>query len=225
MRERVENALTYQGRAIEKLRDELSAMQAAPVTPMAPPPVAPNESDYDEDPETADNTVRPAARRPAQDHTMDAFDDDGQRKRVGSILIDAGLVTREQLDEALAIRQEPANSNKRLGAILVEQGYATSDEVAQALASQLQLEFVRTDSATPEYEAVKLVSARLARHHLCFPMACTDDTLTLAMANPLDLIAIEDVELATNRHVEPVVAGEQDILSAVERFYGPSVEE
>ena len=159
-----------------------------------------------------------AAYRPNADLDLTGFDNDGRRRRMGDILVDAGVLSREQLEEALLQQQD--QPQRRLGAILVEMGLTEGDIIAQVLACQLKLPFARLEEQIPEEAAVRLVSGRLASHHRCIPVRVDEDTVVVAMANPMDLIAIEDMELSTGRRVDPVVASDADIAKAIEWFYG-----
>lgn len=151
-----------------------------------------------------------------------AFDDAGHRRRLGDILTAANAITEGQLDEALERQSRIPTS--RIGTILVELGAATELTIARVLSAQLQLPYVELAEEAIEDEAVALMSPRLARHHQCMPVRVSGDTLVLAMANPLDLIAIEDVELATRKRVDPVVATQSQVAQSIETFYGPHVE-
>ena len=142
---------------------------------------------------------------------------DDARRKMGDILVDAGVISAEQLDIALA--EQRASENTRLGTILVELRMASEDVVAQALAFQRNVEFVRIKMDTVQREAAHLISGRLAEHHGCVPISALNQRITLAMINPLDLIAIEDVERATDHTVEPVVATASEIFSAIKEVY------
>jgi chromosome segregation ATPase len=142
---------------------------------------------------------------------------DDARRKMGDILVDAGVITAEQLEIALA--KQRASENTRLGAILVDLRIASEDVVAQTLAYQRNVDFVRIKNDTVQREAANLISGRLAEHHGCLPISALNQRLTLAMVNPLDLIAIEDVERATDHIVEPVVATPSEIFSAIKEVY------
>ncbi|HOE67217.1 MAG TPA: hypothetical protein PLO62_11890 [Candidatus Hydrogenedentes bacterium] len=142
----------------------------------------------------------------------------GRRPRLGEILLAEQDVTDEQLGEALAVQEQ--DPYRRIGAILVDQGIATEETVARALARQLIMRFIDLDRVEPDPEAVRVISERLAHHHGCIPVSVTGDEVLLAMANPLDLIAIEDVELASGRRVEPAVATATAIRRAIVRSFG-----
>lgn len=150
-----------------------------------------------------------------------AHDDHGQRRSMGAILVDAGIINEKQLESAL---DEQRNAQKRrLGSILVEKGFVREEMVAQVVASQLNLPFIRIADQNIEQGAIALMDGRLATHHMCFPICATTETITVAMANPLDLIAIEDLGFATSLTVNPVVATLSDIASAIVKHYGVSI--
>lgn len=140
-----------------------------------------------------------------------------QRKLFGEILCDAGVVTSEQLEEAL--RFKASGFKRRIGSVFIELGYATSEVIAAALAAQLSLPFVEKLETMATTDAIRLVPAYLVKNHRCLPISKDGKRLRVAMENPLDLIAIEDIELATGCTVEPAVATSDAITSAMERFY------
>ncbi len=150
-----------------------------------------------------------------------AFDDTGHRRRLGDILTAANAITDGQLDDALDRQSRIPTS--RIGTILVELGAATELTIARVLSAQLQLPYVELNEDTISDAAIALMNPRLARLHQCIPVSVLGDTITLAMANPLDLIAIEDVELATNKRVDPVVATQSQVANTIDLFYGPHV--
>lgn len=141
------------------------------------------------------------------------------RGRLGEMLMVAGIISTEQLQEAL--EQQGAPAQRHLGEILVEKGYTSEHVVAKVLACQLGIPFMRLGQTVLPRPVVRLLPARLARQHAAIPVDVDGDKVTLAMANPLDLLAIEDVERATEKPVKPVVAAREDILASIERHYGP----
>lgn len=140
-----------------------------------------------------------------------------QKRTIGEILVEAGLLNYEQLEQGL--EEQRKNPTRHLGAILVDLGLASEDTMAQALAAQCGVELVRLSEAVISAEAPALISERLANQHTCIPIHANIDSLVLAMANPLDLLAIEDIERATNRRVEIVVATPADIKEAITKYY------
>jgi len=148
----------------------------------------------------------------------EVFDAEGRRRRLGEILLELGLVDEEQLTAALA--EQSSSPQRRLGAILVENGVTSEDVVARVLARQLGLPFVRLEGHVADQAATRTITGQLARTRECLPIAVSPTSLVLAMANPFNLIAIEEVELATGRRVDPVVAAAGDLREALRRYYG-----
>ena len=142
---------------------------------------------------------------------------DGKRQRVGDILVEAGVITAEELQ--IALEEQKKSPNTRLGNVLVGLDFATEEVIAQALGLQRNIEFARLDADAIDTRAVQMINGRLAEQHMCIPIRVTDEALTLAMVNPLDLIAIEDVERASNLRVEPVVATNTDIVNCIHAHY------
>ena len=153
-----------------------------------------------------------------EDLELTTRDEDGNTLRIGEILHRAGLVTLEQLDDAL--EAQSGKPSKRLGNILVEKGYAGEDVIARVLANQLGFPFVNLHHEHIEEEAVKMVGRRIASMHHCIPIRATEEEIVLALSNPLDLIAVDDVELTTSRRVIPMVATASDIGKALRKFFG-----
>lgn len=209
---------------LDLLREELTDVRAELAAAHAGPSTAAPYESYSAPPEPQYSAPPPPTPPRALHHAtvvnldLSGFDSEGRRRRMGDILVDAGVLTEEQLKQALQEQQE--HPQRRLGALLVELGHTESEVIAQVLACQLRLPFVHLEQDVPEETAIRLVSGRLCRHHHCVPVRIEDESVILAMSNPLDLIAIEDIELATSRRVDPVVAAEPDIAKAIEWFYG-----
>jgi type IV pilus assembly protein PilB len=140
-----------------------------------------------------------------------------QRKRIGDILVDTGVITPQQLADALA---QQRRTRERLGRILVEQGAATERQIAQALAAQLDLPLLTLSSARIDPAAVRLVPEVIARKRKVLPLQLDGGHLVVAMADPLDVFALDDVAIAARRPVKPVVAVESEVEAAIERVYG-----
>lgn len=136
---------------------------------------------------------------------------------LGEILLEAGILTQDQLDQSLD--EQRKNANRHLGEILVAHHFASDVAVAQALACQCGVEFIHFTENTVDPEAAALTSERLATQHVCIPIAAREDTIKLAIANPMDLLAIEDIERATNRKASVVVSTSREIKEAISRYY------
>lgn len=146
----------------------------------------------------------PSPARTTDLSALQVFDARGHKKRMGQILVECGFLSEYQLDEILS--EQAQDPRRRFGTLVVERGFTTEHVIARILAAQLRLPFSELRDEDIQPSAPSLISAHLARLHRCVPLRQEDDCLSLAMANPLDLIAIEDVELATRCRVEPVVA-------------------
>lgn len=141
----------------------------------------------------------------------------GGKFTIGELLVNAGLVSQEQVEQA--IDEQRQDRHQHIGAILVNNGLASEDAVAQALAYQCNVEFVRLSNVDVDSASTGLISERLANQHHCIPISSDDTTMTLAMVNPLDLVAIEDIERSSSRKVEVVVGTPREIKDAINKFY------
>jgi len=139
------------------------------------------------------------------------------RKRIGDLLIESNVVTPEELTRALARQRE---TRDRLGRVLVSMGLATEEEIAQALAGQLGLQAVDLSVQRVDPAAVRLLPEAIARKHRLIPLYSAEGALLVAMADPLDVFAIDDVEIAAKQPIKAVVAAETQINAAIERAYG-----
>ena len=145
-----------------------------------------------------------------------------KRVRLGEILIREGCLNEEELQRALTLQK---GTGKRLGEILVENAIVTGDELAQALSNQLG--YARVDMSTVDVpqEILDLVPVNVLKKHGVLPFSYKPDspnTLLVAMSDPMDLPAIDDVSIVSNLAVEPVVSTAQSIMLALDRYYGLS---
>jgi len=156
--------------------------------------------------------------RPERDvMPLDAYDADGRRLLMGEVLERAGAITGEQLEACLQLQGE--GRHRRLGELLVEMGYASEETIARTLAGQLRLPYLELSPADVDPAAARVVSAQLAQKHQSIPVGMHGPQLTVAMANPLDLVALEDLQLASAHEIEPVVATASAIRAAIEAVY------
>jgi len=122
------------------------------------------------------------------------------RRRLGEVLVEQGAITAEQLDEALEMQRAAARERRkvRLGTLVVDLGFSTERHVASALASALSLDLVDLASLTLQPEVVRLLPRAVAERHLTIPIARGDSgRLTLASADPTNVVAIDDVKVYT----------------------------
>lgn len=137
-------------------------------------------------------------------------------KKLGEVIVEAGLVTLEELNKVIA---QQKRSKKRLGVLIVEKGLSSELEIAHALSSQLDFPFVDLTEETISPEAVTVINLKMAKQHSLLPFRLHDDTVSIAMSDPLSFSAIDDVEFKTGFHVEPFIATPSDISIAIEKHY------
>ncbi|MBP1725360.1 MAG: type secretion system protein GspE [Deltaproteobacteria bacterium] len=139
------------------------------------------------------------------------------RKKIGQLLLAAGLITEDQLVEALDRQKQ--TKRRHLGKILIEMGLAEEEDICRALATQLNLPFVALSELEIPQEAVELLARKQAESKLILAVGKQERRLRLAMANPLDYGTIDDVKFRTGLEVTVVVASETDIRKAIEKHY------
>ncbi|MCC6446541.1 MAG: Flp pilus assembly complex ATPase component TadA [Armatimonadetes bacterium] len=141
------------------------------------------------------------------------------KKRLGEILIAAGLVTKEQLDQAL---DEQKKTGKRLGHILIDMGYVTEEDITETWALQLDIPHVYLSDYAVDPDVIQLVSENIARTHSIIPVSRQGDRLVVAMSNPLDVETIDLIQRETRLRVEPLMAPESHVQRAVMKHYTAS---
>jgi general secretion pathway protein E len=138
--------------------------------------------------------------------------------RLGEILIERKLITPDDLARALEIQHE--RSGEKLGKILVDLGFIATRDVLSALAEQLQVPVLTLDGPPAVSPEIETLAPRFLRQFRCLPVALHDHTVTLAMADPLDFETRNAVESSTGLTVLAGIALEQEILDAIDRYYG-----
>ena len=141
-----------------------------------------------------------------------------QKKSIGEIFISARLITEEQLNEAIE-KQRQLGTSQKIGDVLVSMGLISERDKAKCLATQWGVQYVDLTDYSIDEDAVKCVSQDIARRYKVIPIAKKNGKLTLAMKNPLDVFALDEVRLITGSEVEPVIAIEEDVLGAINREY------
>ena len=136
-------------------------------------------------------------------------------KQLGAILLEDGVVTEEQLMDAI---DEQQRSGQSLGRTLVELGLVSEAQLVRALASQVGMEFVELGNYPVDVAAVSMVPEAVCRRHTVLPISIQDGVMKIAMSNPGNVVAVDDIRTLTNRHVVPVVAAHDDVVSAIDRY-------
>jgi type IV pilus assembly protein PilB len=138
-------------------------------------------------------------------------------KRIGDYLLEDGIITPAQLNEALRVSRQ---KGERLGKILVELGFTSEADIAEALARQYGIPFVIMNEVIIEPHVLKQIPESLARRWKVIPISIEEKNLSVAMVDPLDVVAIDELKKATGYNVLPSVTTETELMSAVEQYYG-----
>jgi len=137
-------------------------------------------------------------------------------RRLGDLLVREGLINQEQLQRALA---DQKGNNEKLGSILVRLSIINEDQLIAFLSKQYGIPSITLTQLDVDVEVVKLVPAQIARKYEVLPIKRTGTQLTLAMADPTNVFAVDDVGFMTNLQVVPVVASQGAIRKAIDRLY------
>jgi type IV pilus assembly protein PilB len=138
------------------------------------------------------------------------------RSRLGECLVEAGLITADGLQRALA---EQTSTGERLGLVIIKLGLATESQIAEALARQLGLPFVTLGDLSPDPDVAAILPQDLARDQVCMAFARDGNVIRVAMADPLGLGLLQDLEARTGYRVTQALATRSDILAAIARSY------
>jgi type IV pilus assembly protein PilB len=138
-------------------------------------------------------------------------------KQLGQIMLELGFITTEQLDLAL---EEHRRSPKSLGRVLIDMGYIKEGDLVRALAEQVGLEFVDLDEFPIDATATALLPEALARRYRALPIGERDGKLLVAMSDPANVYALDDIRTITGRDVQPVVSTANDVERAIQKFAG-----
>ncbi|MFQ5586410.1 MAG: ATPase, T2SS/T4P/T4SS family [Thermodesulfobacteriota bacterium] len=144
-----------------------------------------------------------------------------QPKKLGEILVEAGLITDNQLKTTL--KDISKEKGKRLGTVLVERGLAKEEDIAQTLAYQLNLPYVDALDSIINPEAVKVVPERLALKYTIMPLYTDKNKFVIAMSDPLNLYALNDLRFASNFEICPVISTVAEITTAIKKHYNLSL--
>src|SRR5260221_12271202 len=136
--------------------------------------------------------------------------------RLGELLVREKLISLQQLRQA---QEEQRKSGGNLGYALAKLGYISDGEITNFLSAQYRVPAVNLDEVELDAEVMKLVSKEVCEKHKIIPLTRSGSALVVAMADPTNLHAIDDIKFLTGFNVEPVVASESGILAMIERGY------
>lgn len=138
--------------------------------------------------------------------------------RIGDVLIEERLITEEQLKAALE-QQKNSTEGKRLGDILIELGYVSELQFIQCLSKRLKIPFINLNNYPIATDVAQMIQESVARKYHLVPIAKKDQLLTVAMSDPMNLMAIEEIKVITKCQINPVIATKQEIESIIKRCY------
>ena len=140
------------------------------------------------------------------------------RRRLGELLIETGLLSADQLTEALKTQRD---SGRRLGDILVNLKYITEEEMALALALQLKIEYIDLSEYTIDPDVIDSIPEEIAKKFTCLGIGLKNNILEVAMADPLDLNMIKDLQFITGYNIKPTISTASQILEILQKHYNP----
>jgi len=140
-----------------------------------------------------------------------------ERKPLGQILLEKGIITSQQLEEALV---QQLHEKKLLGEILVEKGFASKEQIVEALKEQEKADYVKLSTYKGiKPEVIKLIPENIARRYTVIAIAKEKDSLVVAMKDPSDIVAIDVIRRITGLKIKAIKGDENEILENIERYY------
>ncbi len=137
-------------------------------------------------------------------------------KQLGELLLEKGIINQNQLEKALKLQKEKGGL---IGQILVMLGFVTEEEIAQALTVQYGFPYLPLESYEITPEVIQLIPENVAKQYNLIAIDRIEDLITIAMSNPLNIQAVEDVELITKCKVQVFVSTMTDINNAIKKHY------
>jgi len=151
---------------------------------------------------------------------MDIKTGKSSEKRIGHLLFENGSITREQLKKALEVHESArSNGQKRLlGQTLIELGFTSEEKVTKAIAAQAGVEYIVLESSSIDRAAASLIDPDSARRYRALPIGFDGDRLVVAMFDPNDILAIDDIRLITGYEIKPVCVSGSEIKAAIDQY-------
>ncbi|MGN6185351.1 MAG: type IV-A pilus assembly ATPase PilB [Thermoanaerobaculia bacterium] len=137
--------------------------------------------------------------------------------RLGELLTKASLITQDQLKEALRVQKETGG---KLGETLIKLGFVSEEDITECLSQQFGVPSINLQHFEIDASVIKLIPGDVARKYNILPVNKTGATITIAMADPTNVFAMDDIKFMTGYNVEPVVASELGIKAAIDNYYG-----
>jgi len=137
-------------------------------------------------------------------------------KQLGELLVERGIINEEQLNKALKVQKERGGL---IGQVLVMLGYTKEEEIAQALTVQYGFPYLPLECYEVNVEAMKIIPQNVAEQYNLIAIDKIGDLLTIAMSNPLNVQAVEDIELLASCKVQVFVSTMTDVNNAIKKYY------
>ena len=144
------------------------------------------------------------------------------RDKLIDILINGNLVKKKDLDKALEIQKKSGGS---LGKILTENSFISQKDLMVVMSRQLNIPPIDLSKYKIDKAILQLIPEKVARHYSILPISRIGNVLMIAMADPLNIFAIDEIKLLTNYNIEPIIATENDVKEAINNYYGGQVQE
>lgn len=141
------------------------------------------------------------------------------KKRLGEILVSSGVITEEALLKVLTIQR---NTGKKLGEVLVSEGFATEEQIMDAIKGQLGIQYILLDNINIARDIINIIPESIARKYELIPVEIVNGQLLVAMADPLNYYAIEEIRLSSGYAVKTAICRREKVLSNIEKYYGQS---
>ncbi|MFA5577556.1 MAG: ATPase, T2SS/T4P/T4SS family [Tissierellaceae bacterium] len=139
-----------------------------------------------------------------------------KRLKLGELLVYAGKLSDEQLDEALSIQ---AKTGQKFGQVLVTENYVTEEDIIEVLEFQLGIPHIDLDKYEINREVVNIIPENIVRRYELIAIDKRGSVMTVAMVDPLNIFAIDDVKLSIKSEIQPIISSREKILRAIDRFY------
>jgi hypothetical protein len=137
-------------------------------------------------------------------------------KQLGELLIELGVIKQQQLDKALVVQKQKGGL---IGEILVDLGFAKEEDIAQSITVQYGFPYLPLANYDIMPEIINIIPQKTARFYMLIPIDKMGNNLTIAMSNPLNTKAIEEIELISHCNVQIFVATSSDIRNAIDKYY------
>ena len=144
------------------------------------------------------------------------------RDKIADLLISGNLVSKKDLDKALEIQKK---SQQSLAKILVEEGFVSQKDLMIVMSRQLNIPPIDLSKYKIDKSLTQLIPERVAKQYSLIPISKIGKVLTIAMSDPLNIFAIDDIKMLTNYQIEPIIATENDIKEAINNYYGSHAQE